>query len=118
MLLCLSALSLLLLLRSQAYGVYNASVYNQSTAPKQRRLAHLLQNVSAAPVAAPGPLDGITIIDAGQAITGPLACSMLGDMGATVLKVESPNGLGDLNRPSGPKRNGRSIYLCEEETPF
>ena len=36
------------------------------------------------------PLADITIIDAGQAITGPLACSMLGDMGADVTKVESP----------------------------
>jgi crotonobetainyl-CoA:carnitine CoA-transferase CaiB-like acyl-CoA transferase len=57
------------------------------------------------------PLADITIIDAGQAITGPLACSMLGDMGADVIKVESPHGLGDLNRPVGPQRNGEGIYM-------
>ena len=36
---------------------------------------------------------------------------MLGDMGADVIKVESPHGLGDLNRPVGPQRNGEGIYM-------
>jgi hypothetical protein len=66
---------------------------------------------AAAPAAAAGPLDGIVVIDAGQAITGPLACSMLGDMGASVIKVENPHGIGDLNRPVGPSRNGEGIYF-------
>lgn len=79
---------------------------------RQRRLAHLLQGVAAAPAARRGPLDGITVIDAGQAITGPLACTMLADMGAKVVKIESPHGMGDLNRPIGPIRNGRGIYMC------
>ena len=64
-----------------------------------------------AAAAAAGPLDGITVIDAGQAITGPLAASMLGDMGAEVIKVESPHGMGDLNRPVGPMRGGEGIYM-------
>jgi hypothetical protein len=58
-----------------------------------------------------GPLDGILVLDLGQAITGPLAATMLGDMGATVIKVESPSGMGDLNRPIGPARNGEGIYM-------
>ena len=66
---------------------------------------------AAAAAAAAGPLDGITVIDAGQAITGPLAASMLGDMGAEVIKVESPHGMGDLNRPVGPMRGGEGIYM-------
>ena len=49
----------------------------------------------------PGPLAGITVIEAQQAITGPLGTMMLADMGATVIKIESPSGPGDVNRPSG-----------------
>ena len=48
-----------------------------------------------------GPLAGITIIEAQQAITGPLGTMMLADMGATVIKIEPPTGPGDVNRPSG-----------------
>ena len=83
----------------------------------RRRLAHIQSNLnpSSAPAASPsgtsGPLDGIVVIDAGQAITGPMAAMMLGDMGATVIKVENPHGMGDLNRPVGPMRNGRGIYF-------
>ena len=51
------------------------------------------------------------VVDGGTAITGPLACTMLGDMGAEVIKVESPHGLGDLNRPIGPMRNGLGAYF-------
>ncbi len=36
------------------------------------------------------PLEHITVLDVGAFITGPLACSMLGDLGATVIKVERP----------------------------
>jgi crotonobetainyl-CoA:carnitine CoA-transferase CaiB-like acyl-CoA transferase len=35
-------------------------------------------------------LEHITVLDVGAFITGPLACSMLGDLGATVIKVERP----------------------------
>ena len=78
--------------------------------------SHISQEAAPCPTASAGgekkgPLDGILIIDLGQAITGPLACTMMGDMGAHVIKVESPHGMGDLNRPIGPSRNGEGIYM-------
>lgn len=48
-----------------------------------------------------GPLDGITVIDLTRALAGPHAGQMLGDMGARVIKVESP-GKGDDTRGWGP----------------
>ena len=51
-----------------------------------------------------GPLAGIRIIDLTTIILGPYATQILGDMGADVIKVESP-GAGDLMRHMGPGRN-------------
>jgi crotonobetainyl-CoA:carnitine CoA-transferase CaiB-like acyl-CoA transferase len=47
------------------------------------------------------PLDGITVIEVGQALAGPLAGAVLADMGADVIKVEKPDG-GDDARLWGP----------------
>lgn len=47
------------------------------------------------------PLEGITVIEVGQALAGPLAGVTLADMGADVIKVEKPDG-GDDARGWGP----------------
>ncbi len=39
-----------------------------------------------------GPLAGVRVIEIGQYISGPFAAKMLGDLGADVIKVESPDG--------------------------
>ena len=39
-----------------------------------------------------GALDGITVVDLSRALAGPHAAMMLGDLGARVIKVESPDG--------------------------
>ena len=38
------------------------------------------------------PLDGITVIELGAVITGPLASCLLGELGAEVIKIENPAG--------------------------
>jgi len=48
-----------------------------------------------------GPLEGVTVIDLSRALAGPHAGMMLGDMGARVIKVETP-GVGDESRGWGP----------------
>ncbi len=49
----------------------------------------------------PGPLDGILVVDLTRALAGPHAGMMLGDLGARVIKVETPGG-GDDSRGWGP----------------
>jgi len=55
------------------------------------------KNATEAVAAADGPLSGVRILDLTHIGAGPLATSMLGDMGADVVKVE-PRGLGDPTR--------------------
>jgi len=58
---------------------------------------------SAAPAyetATAGPLAGIVVVDLTRALAGPHAGMMLGDLGARVIKVESPGG--DDSRGWGP----------------
>jgi formyl-CoA transferase len=39
-----------------------------------------------------GPLNGIRVLEFGQIIAAPMACQFLSDLGATVIKVEPPEG--------------------------
>ncbi|MFC7198674.1 CaiB/BaiF CoA transferase family protein [Halospeciosus flavus] len=69
------------------------------------------------------PLDDLVVVDATQALVGPLATQTLGDFGADVIKIERP-GHGDVTRTYSPaygdelsayfvslNRNKRSITL-------
>jgi crotonobetainyl-CoA:carnitine CoA-transferase CaiB-like acyl-CoA transferase len=49
------------------------------------------------------PLSRIKVLDVSQIMAGPFCCMLLGDMGADVIKVESPEG--DSVRGIGPFRN-------------
>jgi len=46
-------------------------------------------------------LDDITVLDLSHALAGPFASTLLGDFGASVIKVEPP-GSGDIARAWGP----------------
>jgi crotonobetainyl-CoA:carnitine CoA-transferase CaiB-like acyl-CoA transferase len=56
-----------------------------------------------------GPLDGITVIEACQMVAGPLAGSILADLGAEVVKIESPAG-GDRMRYMGHRVGGIGAF--------
>ena len=51
----------------------------------------------------PGPLAGVRVIDASTILAGPLACQILGDFGAEVVKIEHPT------RPDGMRGHGPSV---------
>ena len=61
--------------------------------------------------AAQGPLAGVKVIDLTSVMMGPYATMILGDYGADVIKVESPDG--DVMRHAAPMRNPRmgAMYL-------
>ena len=57
-----------------------------------------------------GPLAGIRVVETAIAVLGPVAAQVLGDMGAEVIKVETPEG--DPMRQIGPARNpGMAAYF-------
>ena len=60
---------------------------------------------------APQPLSGVRVLDLTHALAGPYCTMLLGDLGADVIKVESP-GEGDHSRRWGPPFvNGESSYF-------
>jgi crotonobetainyl-CoA:carnitine CoA-transferase CaiB-like acyl-CoA transferase len=62
-----------------------------------------------------GPLEGVRVVEVGQALAGPLAGAILADMGAEVIKVEKPDGGDDARGwgpPWGPSLGGdTSLYF-------
>src|SRR3954454_4437660 len=57
------------------------------------------------------PLDGVRVLDAASFVAGPLAASMLADMGADVVKLESPAG-DPLRRIGGVLEDGMSATFA------
>jgi crotonobetainyl-CoA:carnitine CoA-transferase CaiB-like acyl-CoA transferase len=58
-----------------------------------------------------GPLDGLKVLDFTTMMSGPLGTRLFADMGADVVKVESP--AGDHNRSRTPIRGGMSRYFAQ-----
>jgi CoA:oxalate CoA-transferase len=56
------------------------------------------------------PLEGMRIIDLTRVLSGPFCTMLLGDLGADVIKIESPEG--DTVRNQGARKDGLSYYFA------
>lgn len=56
-----------------------------------------------------GPLSGLRVVEFAQVIAGPLAGTLLADLGAQVVHVEPP-GTGDDARRMGPTKAGHALW--------
>lgn len=56
-----------------------------------------------------GPLQGVTVVEAGSMISAGTAGRLLADFGATVLKVKHPRS-GDHLRHFGPQSDGVGLW--------
>ncbi len=61
---------------------------------------------------ASGPLAGVRVLDISTILAGPLACQILGDFGAEVVKIEHPTA-GDSMRGHGPTKGAISLWWKE-----
>ena len=59
----------------------------------------------------PAPLQGVRILDLSRILAGPICTQILGDLGAEIIKVESPQG--DDTRTWGPPfhRKQRAYFI-------
>ena len=64
---------------------------------------------SASAAHVPRPLDGLRVVETGLVLSGPFCASLLADFGASVIKVERPDG-GDPARLMGPRVNDVSLW--------
>lgn len=55
-----------------------------------------------------GPLSGVKVIDVTTMLAGPIACQLLADFGADVIKIEHPT-LGDALRGHGSQKDGKGL---------
>jgi formyl-CoA transferase len=56
-----------------------------------------------------GPLVGVRVVEFAQVVAGPLAGTLLADLGADVVHVEAPQG-GDDARRMGPTKDGHPLW--------
>src|SRR5688500_18259605 len=57
-----------------------------------------------------GPLSGITVVDLSRILAGPYCTMLMAELGARVIKVETPK-TGDDARHYGPFVDGKSAYF-------
>ena len=77
---------------------------------------------NAGPVTAPAhqPLKGLVAVELGHSVAAPFAGKILADLGATVIKIENPDGGDDTRKWGPPFWHGKSVafgvYNCNKRS--
>jgi crotonobetainyl-CoA:carnitine CoA-transferase CaiB-like acyl-CoA transferase len=80
--------------------------------PHQRRLHAVAAHVATASATEQRPqraLEGVRVLEMATVIAGPMSAAVLGDLGATVIKLESPEGDTGRSR-QGPGVSGGATF--------
>ena len=65
-----------------------------------------------------GPLNGIRVLDFTRALSGPFGSSLLGDLGAEIIKIERPVTGDETRLDRLPIQNGESPYFINKLLEF
>src|SRR5271167_1639173 len=87
-----------------------ASVVGPQNPPDPNRVAEHKPVPGPEPALVPGPFSGLLVVDLTHVLNGPFGTTILGDLGARVIKIEPP-GHGDDTRTFGPFYKGQSLYF-------
>jgi crotonobetainyl-CoA:carnitine CoA-transferase CaiB-like acyl-CoA transferase len=85
------------------------SMGDMSLTGETRDAARTLDEPRPIPLERRGPLAGLKVVEIAHVIAGPLAGTLLADLGAEVVHVEDP-GAGDPQRHAGPARDGVHLW--------
>lgn len=88
---------------------YQIMLYTFSTDMTPLRKLSRATLIDGALMTQSGPLTGIKVVEFAQVIAGPLAGTLLADLGADVIHVEPP-GSGDTARNMGPAKSGHRLW--------
>jgi CoA:oxalate CoA-transferase len=87
-----------------------ASVVGPHNPPEPDRVAEHKPSPGPSPGRVAGPISGLLALDLTHVLNGPFGTTILGDLGARVIKIEPP-GHGDDTRTFGPFYKGQSLYF-------
>ena len=87
-----------------------ASVVGPPNRPEPDRVPEHKPPSGPEPQRVAGPFSGLLVIDLTHVLNGPFGTTILGDLGARVIKIERP-GHGDDTRTFGPFFMGQSLYF-------
>lgn len=87
-----------------------ASVVGPANRPDPARVSEHRPLPGPQPKPVPGPFSGLLVVDLSHVLNGPFGTTILGDLGARIIKVEPP-GHGDDTRTFGPFYKGQSLYF-------
>jgi len=87
-----------------------ASVVGPHDRPEPDRVAEHKPQTGRLPGPVAGPFSGLLVIDLTHVLNGPFGTTILGDLGARIIKIEPP-GHGDDTRTFGPFYKGQSLYF-------